>query len=202
MARHCDLIQTSLPTEFGKFEAYVVRDTEHFVLVKGGDPRKIDGALLTRIHSECLTGDVFASLRCDCGPQLQASMQLISRRNGILIYLRQEGRGIGLEAKIRAYKLQQELGLDTVDANLALGLPVDARRYDVAAAVLKSFGIKKIRLLTNNPAKVLAMEEAGIAVELESMPVFKNTHNTKYLDAKCEKLGHCLPREINCSQSL
>lgn len=147
---------------------------------------------LVRIHSECITGDLFGSLRCDCGAQLRAAILMMQEEGGgILIYLRQEGRGIGLLNKLRAYKLQEQ-GLDTLDANQALGLPVDARDYSSAASILKDYyGITAIRLITNNPAKLQILEERGIRVS-ERIPtlVAVNQHNKDYLKAKAERLGH------------
>jgi 3,4-dihydroxy 2-butanone 4-phosphate synthase/GTP cyclohydrolase II len=147
---------------------------------------------LVRIHSECITGDLFGSLRCDCGEQLRSSILMMQEEGGgILIYLRQEGRGIGLLNKLRAYKLQEQ-GLDTLDANQALGLPVDARDYSSAASILKDYyGITAIRLITNNPAKLRKLEELGILVS-ERIPTLGavNQHNKEYLRAKAERLGH------------
>jgi 3,4-dihydroxy 2-butanone 4-phosphate synthase/GTP cyclohydrolase II len=189
------LSEATLPTPFGEFRVVVYRGIydgqTHLALIR----RRPEGAEppLVRIHSECLTGEVFASLRCDCGPQLQRALQQIgSAPWGVFIYLRQEGRGIGLEHKIMAYHLQEQ-GLDTVEANLALGFPADLREYSVAASILKDLGIRRIRLLTNNPAKIKDLEEAGIAV-VERIPVRipSNPHNARYLKAKKEKLGHLL----------
>jgi len=151
------------------------------------------GPSLVRIHSECLTGDVFGSLRCDCGEQLEEALKLVGSAGcGVVIYLRQEGRGIGLENKILAYHLQ-ERGLDTVEANLALGFPADLREYSVAASILRELGIRKIRLITNNPAKLDDLEEAGIEV-VERVPLIvkSNPHNARYLQTKKHRLGHLL----------
>ncbi len=183
-----------LPTAFGTFEAraFTVDGEEHLVLRRGpmGDGRDV----LVRLHSECLTGDVFASRRCDCGPQLERSLELLAGSAcGLLIYLRgQEGRGIGLSAKLEAYRLQ-EGGMDTVEANLHLGLPVDARRYEVAAGILKALGVGKIRLLTNNPDKIEQLEQAGIQV-VERIPLQVPVHEESraYLEAKRHRLGHWL----------
>ena len=148
---------------------------------------------LVRLHSECLTGDVFASLKCDCGPQLEAALRLIAENGwGILLYLRQEGRGIGLINKLRAYQLQDQ-GFDTVDANLRLGFAVDARDFGVAARMLTLLGQRSIRLLTNNPNKVARLEESGVIV-VERVPhqLPPNPHNARYLDTKRDRTGHRL----------
>jgi 3,4-dihydroxy 2-butanone 4-phosphate synthase/GTP cyclohydrolase II len=145
---------------------------------------------LVRFHSECLTGDIFGSLRCDCGEQLDLAMKkIVEKGKGLLFYLRQEGRGIGLLQKLKAYELQEK-GYDTVDANLKLGHPVDARNYEFAISVLKSFGIKKVKLLTNNPLKLNAIKDANIEVELEKIETFPNQFNSFYISTKKEKLGH------------
>ena len=183
--------RSALPTAHGNFDIVVFRDRqglEHSALLKG-DPTSAPP--LTRVHSECLTGDSFGSLRCDCGAQLQAAMQTIEQQgHGVILYLRQEGRGIGLGNKIRAYELQDQ-GLDTVDANHQLGFPADARTYDVAAAMLKSLGVNSIRLLSNNPDKHNALEKLGIRVS-ERVPhvVGAHAHNEAYLKTKAEKMGH------------
>jgi GTP cyclohydrolase II len=149
--------------------------------------------VLVRLHSECLTGDAFGSLRCDCGEQLQASLaRLAAAGSGILIYLRQEGRGIGLADKVRAYALQDD-GLDTVDANRALGLPVDGRQYSVAAAILRQLGVRRIRLLTNNPMKGRALRALGIqVVDRVPLEVTPNPLNYQYLLTKMVRMGHIL----------
>jgi len=148
---------------------------------------------LVRIHSECLTGDVLGSARCDCGPQLDDALSTLAATGGILLYLRQEGRDIGLYRKIDAYSLQDE-GLDTVDANLQLALPVDARRYDMAAQMLGVLGHRAVRLITNNPAKIAGLEQAGVRV-VEQVPtrVFVNVDNHDYLAAKRSRMGHRIP---------
>lgn len=187
---------TRLPTAFGEFESYSVIDridgTEHMVLTCGD---VIEGAALpVRIHSECLTGDVFASQRCDCGEQLHESMRMIQEAGrGIIIYLRgQEGRGIGLAAKLKAYRLQDQ-GLDTVDANLEQGLPVDSREYFVAAQVLRELGVGSIALLTNNPTKHEALDGYGVeVVSRTSISVVPNRHNIDYLRTKRDRMGHDL----------
>lgn len=147
---------------------------------------------LVRLHSECLTGDVLGSLRCDCGEQLAASLELIrSERVGLLLYLRQEGRGIGLVNKIKAYELQEQ-GLDTIDANLALGLPVDSREYASSAEILKHLGLRRIRLLTNNLAKVRVLRREGLEVERVPLVMPPNPLNLAYLRAKAERMGHLI----------
>lgn len=182
-----------LPTRFGEFRILGYRDTltgeEHAALVMGGwDPKE---PVLVRMHSECLTGDALHSLRCDCGFQRDLALERISKEGkGVLVYLRQEGRGIGLVNKIRAYHLQDQ-GLDTVEANLALGFPPDLRDYGVGAQILYDLGVRKMRLLTNNPRKVKALSGFGIEI-VERIPLRAgdNPHNERYLQAKKEKLGH------------
>ena len=184
-----------LPTDYGDFDLHLYRSTldgnHHLALVKG----KIDQrhATLVRVHSECLTGDVFGSRRCDCGNQLHAALQQISEEGtGVLVYMRQEGRGIGLAAKIHAYKLQEE-GLDTVEANAKLGFPSDLRDYGLGAQILFDLGVRKFRFLTNNPKKVVGLEGYGIQM-VEQVPIRSqaNPHNAKYLETKKIKLGHTL----------
>jgi len=187
------LATSRLPLKrYGEFSMTVFRNlkdgTEHFILEK----RPFQGVPLVRVHSECITGDLFGSLKCDCGSQLHQSLQMIAREGGILIYLRQEGRGIGLANKLRAYALQEQ-GFDTVEANRQLGLPVDNRDYEVAFQILSYMGIDAIRLLTNNPEKVASLERFGIVIKeriaLESLPT---EENFDYLKVKQEKLGHML----------
>ncbi len=189
------VVATRLPTAFGEFTAVGYRslldDKHHVAMVKG----EVEGAddVLVRVHSECLTGDVFHSLRCDCGEQLEAAMAMIEREGaGVLLYLSQEGRGIGLLNKLRAYKLQEE-GLDTVDANLKLGLPADLRDYGIGAQILVDLGLSTIRILTNNPKKIHGLEGYGLSVA-EQVPIqsVPNPHNEEYLNAKRDKLGHVL----------
>ncbi|MFI5641839.1 bifunctional 3,4-dihydroxy-2-butanone-4-phosphate synthase/GTP cyclohydrolase II [Streptomyces goshikiensis] len=189
--------EVSLPTAHGDFTAYGYRSTvdgvEHVALVHGeiGDGEDI----LVRMHSECLTGDIFHSLRCDCGPQLHASMARIKAEGrGVVVYLRgHEGRGIGLLSKLRAYELQ-ERGRDTLDANLELGLPADARDYGAGAQILADLGVRSVRLLTNNPEKSAALVRHGIAVAgREPMPVEAGEHNLRYLRTKRDRMGHDLP---------
>lgn len=168
---------------------YTTPDAKEHVTVLSGEAE--DG-MLVRLHSECLTGDVFGSKRCDCGPQLDAALERIGQEGGAVLYLRQEGRGIGLMAKLKAYELQEQ-GLDTVEANHALGYATDLRDYKVAAAMLHDLGVTKIRLMTNNPDKQQALEQHGITVlervPLEIAPVPENKH---YLHTKQTKLGHLL----------
>ena len=183
---------SQLPTHWGAFVAHSVVDTvgkEHLILAMGdvgnGEP------VLVRIHSECLTGDALFSLRCDCGFQLRTAMETIGDvGRGVVLYLRQEGRGIGLHNKVRAYGLQDE-GADTVDANLRLGFAADARDYAICKPMLDHIGVRRLRLMTNNPAKVVAMHDLGFAdVERVAVPAARNPHNEAYLDAKERRMGH------------
>src|SRR3954468_22065595 len=184
-----------MPTDYGDFELHLYRSKidgqHHLALVKGDVARKEN--VLVRVHSECLTGDVFGSRRCDCGPQLHQAMRQVSEEGrGVILYMRQEGRGIGLPAKIQAYKLQEE-GLDTVQANLKLGFPMDLREYGLGAQILVDLGLHKIRLLTNNPKKVVGLEGYGLEITQQvPIRVKPNRHNKKYLDTKREKLGHLI----------
>ncbi len=189
------VVATKLPTAFGEFTAVGYRslldDKHHVAMVKGDVAGAED--VLVRVHSECLTGDVFHSLRCDCGEQLEAAMAMIEQEGqGVLLYLSQEGRGIGLLNKLRAYKLQEE-GLDTVDANLKLGLPADLRDYGIGAQILVDLGLTSIRILTNNPKKIHGLEGYGLSVA-EQVPIqsVPNPHNEEYLNAKRDKMGHVL----------
>lgn len=192
--------ETRLPTRHGDFTAIgytiTVDGSEHVALVYG-DPATLteDGPVLTRVHSECLTGDVFGSSRCDCGPQLdEALSRIVEEGRGVVVYLRgHEGRGIGLVAKLQAYQLQDG-GRDTVDANLDLGLPADARHYGAATQILKDLGVEEVRLLTNNPDKVSSLEDYGIKVA-ERVPLtpHPNDHNLAYLLTKRDRMGHDLP---------
>ncbi|MCA1221880.1 bifunctional 3,4-dihydroxy-2-butanone-4-phosphate synthase/GTP cyclohydrolase II [Streptomyces sp. 8L] len=189
--------EVRLPTAFGPFTAFGYRSAadgvEHVALVHGdlGDGENV----LVRVHSECLTGDVFASQRCDCGPQLHASMERIAEEGrGVVVYLRgHEGRGIGLLSKLRAYELQ-ERGLDTLDANLELGLPADARDYAAGAQILQDLGVHSLTLMTNNPDKTDALSSHGLVVSgREPMPVVAGEHNLRYLRTKRDRMGHDLP---------
>lgn len=184
-----------IPTDWGQFRMIAYKSDQldyapHLAMVH--PEMQIDEPVILRIHSECLTGDLFHSQRCDCGPQLDAAMKAINSSKGVLIYLRQEGRGIGLINKLKAYNKQDE-GLDTVEANLALGLEIDARRYEVAVEILKDLGVNKIKILTNNPDKVNAFKGSGIEV-VERLPLITqiNQNNKKYIDTKKETLGHWL----------
>src|SRR5205085_3658072 len=188
-------VEVQLPTAYGDFRAVAYRSLvdgkHHVALVKG----QVDGQehVLVRVHSECLTGDVFHSLRCDCGEQLESALSMIDEEGrGVLLYLSQEGRGIGLLNKLRAYKLQEE-GLDTVDANLKLGLPADLRDYGIGAQILVDLGLTSIRILTNNPKKISGLAGYGLSVT-DQLPIehVPNPHNEAYLRAKREKMGHTL----------
>ena len=192
-------VETNVPTRFGTFRIAAYRDrqtgADHVAIISGDELG--DGALV-RVHSECLTGEALHSLKCECGPQLDDAMQQIQQNGGgMVVYLRgQEGRGIGLINKLRAYKLQEE-GLDTLDANLALGLPADAREYGAAAAIIRQQGVRSVRLLSNNPLKREALEQHGIEVsELVPLLVGVGAHNEHYLEAKRDRMGHRLPDVI------
>jgi 3,4-dihydroxy 2-butanone 4-phosphate synthase/GTP cyclohydrolase II len=183
-----------MPTDYGEFDCHLYRvltdGSHHLALTRGEiDPEQ---PVLVRVHSECLTGDVFGSRRCDCGGQLQTALKRIAEDGGVLLYLRQEGRGIGLAAKIRAYKLQED-GLDTVEANEKLGFGSDLRHYGMGAQILHDLGVRKIRLLTNNPKKVVGLEGYGLEI-VDQVPIRAeaNPHNQRYLDTKRDKLGHTL----------
>jgi 3,4-dihydroxy 2-butanone 4-phosphate synthase/GTP cyclohydrolase II len=184
-----------LPTDYGDFDLHLYRSkldgAHHLALVKGRISKS--RPTLVRVHSECLTGDVFGSRRCDCGNQLHAALrQIADEGNGVLVYMRQEGRGIGLAAKIHAYKLQEE-GLDTVEANVRLGFPSDLRDYGLGAQILFDLGVRKFRFLTNNPKKVVGLEGYGIQM-VEQVPIRcdPNPHNARYLETKRIKMGHTL----------
>jgi len=184
-----------LPTEYGDFDLYLYRSKldaqHHLALVCGQVSDRAN--VLVRVHSECLTGDVFGSCRCDCGPQLHQAMRQVAEDGcGVIVYMRQEGRGIGLAPKIRAYKLQEQ-GYDTVEANQKLGFDMDLREYGLGAQILADLGLRTIRLLTNNPRKVVGLEGYGLEI-VEQVPirVKPNPHNARYLATKREKLGHLL----------
>ena len=191
------IAEAELPTQWGKFQISIFRDqygTDHVALTAPApSTQAAGGAPLVRVHSECLTGDAFGSLRCDCGPQLHTAMSLVAAQGGAIIYMRgHEGRGIGLAAKIAAYTLQDQ-GRDTVQANEDLGYPVDARDYAAAATILRALGMPEVRLLTNNPAKQQGLEEVGVkVVELVPLEVGHGPENRTYLETKRARLGHTL----------
>ncbi len=184
-----------MPTDYGDFDLHLYRskldDQHHLALVRGDVAGKKE--VLVRVHSECLTGDVFGSRRCDCGPQLQSAMRQVAEAgSGVILYMRQEGRGIGLAPKIQAYKLQEQ-GLDTVEANEKLGFKMDLREYGIGAQILCDLGLKTIRLLTNNPRKIVGLEGYGLKITKQlPIKVKPNPHNEHYLKTKREKLGHLL----------
>lgn len=196
MSKLKHLTSCRLPTEYGVFQMHGFEEEngqEHIALVMGDITD--NAPVLSRIHSECLTGDALFSKKCDCGPQLAAAMQAVQKEGrGVIVYLRQEGRGIGLINKIRAYALQDE-GLDTVEANIALGLPVDARDFSLAKHIYNHLGVRAVRLLTNNPDKLDTMRLAGIDV-VERLPLLVgiNPENQNYLDTKAEKLNHMIEK--------
>ena len=198
MVRKTSIIKgerVQLPTKYGHFELIPFQEKisglEHIVLIKGNISTKDN--VLTRIHSSCATGDIFGSLKCDCGEQLIASMKLIEKEGqGIIVYLQQEGRGIGLMNKIKAYKLQEQ-GMDTLEANVHLGFAPDEREYEVGADILNTLGVHKIKLLTNNPDKINKLEQSGIEV-VERIPIIINPNefNKNYLSTKENQMGHQL----------
>nr|WP_245405078.1 bifunctional 3,4-dihydroxy-2-butanone-4-phosphate synthase/GTP cyclohydrolase II [Algoriphagus sp. AGSA1] len=195
--KHESLIQreigVDLPTDFGDFELIAFRQTNtqelHLALIKGKWDK--DEPVMVRVHSSCMTGDIFGSCRCDCGPQLHSAMRMVQEEGkGIILYMNQEGRGIGLINKLKAYKLQEE-GMDTVQANLALGLPSDSRDYGVGAQILRDLEVSKLRLISNNPQKRVGLLGYGLEI-VEQIPIeiAPNAHNAKYLQTKRDKMGH------------
>ncbi len=203
------ITSAKLPTRHGEFDIHMFEngDGQEHVMLTIGLPIEPDQTMtqapLVRIHSECLTGDAFSSLKCDCGAQLNAAMQAIERAGcGAILYLRQEGRGIGLTNKIRAYALQDQ-GHDTLDANLMLGFPADARTYEMCGTMLAHVGVDKVRLITNNPDKVAYLNEHGIEV-VERMPlvVGVNDMNEEYLATKRDRMGHLLDQDFNTAMHL
>ena len=188
-------IGVELPTGWGNFEMIAFKQTNtdeiHLALIKGTWDK--DEPVMVRVHSSCVTGDIFGSCRCDCGPQLHAAMEMVEKEGkGVVLYMNQEGRGIGLINKLKAYKLQEE-GMDTVQANLALGFPMDKRDYGVGAQILRDLGISKLRLISNNPTKRVGLLGYGLEiVELIPIEIFPNPHNEKYLTTKRDKMGHSI----------
>jgi 3,4-dihydroxy 2-butanone 4-phosphate synthase/GTP cyclohydrolase II len=194
-------IGVDMPTEWGDFDMIAFRQTNtndlHLALIKG--EWKEDEPVMVRVHSSCMTGDIFGSCRCDCGPQLHKAMEMVEKEGkGVIIYMNQEGRGIGLLNKLKAYKLQEQ-GMDTVQANLALGFPMDKRDYGVGAQILRDLGVSKLRLMTNNPTKRAGLLGYGLEiVDTVPLEIYPNAHNEKYLTTKRDKMGHqILQTEIN-----
>jgi 3,4-dihydroxy 2-butanone 4-phosphate synthase/GTP cyclohydrolase II len=208
--RHDKLVErvaaAKLPTAFGEFEVVGYRalldEKHHVALVKGDVAGRSD--VLVRVHSECLTGDVFHSLRCDCGEQLESALAMIEAEGeGVLLYLAQEGRGIGLLNKLKAYRLQED-GMDTVEANLELGLPADLRDYGIGAQILADLGLSSIRILTNNPKKIRGLEGYGLSVSAQ-IPIehAPNEHNEQYMRTKARRMGHTLHHQgLNLDEEL
>ena len=188
-------VEVDMPTEYGHFQLIPFRQKsnglEHIALIKG--EIKEDEPILVRVHSSCATGDIFGSLRCDCGDQLHKAMQMIEKEGrGAVVYLNQEGRGIGLMDKMRAYKLQEN-GMDTVDANIYLGHKADERDYGVGAQILRKLGITRMRLMTNNPVKRVGLESYGLSVvEIVPIEIHSNQYNERYLETKKKRMGHLL----------
>lgn len=192
------ILETQLPTKYGKFRLILYEDAitkdHHIALVYGDVAGKEN--VLVRVHSQCLTGDVFHSLRCDCGDQIDAALRLIAKnKQGVLVYMRQEGRGIGLLNKLKAYQLQDK-GLDTVEANLALGFDADLRDYGIGAQILADLGLSSVRLLTNNPKKIIGLEGYGLKVTQQIPVIVAHRRNISYLKTKREKLGHLIPSSV------
>ncbi|AFL85858.1 GTP cyclohydrolase II/3,4-dihydroxy-2-butanone 4-phosphate synthase [Belliella baltica DSM 15883] len=188
-------IGVEMPTEFGDFDLIAYRQTNtdevHMALIKG--EWEEDEPVMVRVHSSCVTGDIFGSCRCDCGPQLHKAMEMVEKEGkGVVLYMNQEGRGIGLINKLKAYKLQEQ-GMDTIQANLALGFPMDKRDYGVGAQILRDLGISKIRLITNNPTKRVGLLGYGLEI-IDQLPIEinANPHNEKYLETKRDKMGHSI----------
>ena len=191
--RHAEL---NLPTKYGTFQLIAYKELhskeQHMALIKGS--WRAEEAILVRVHSSCFTGDVLGSCRCDCGEQLQVALQSIEAAGqGVLLYMHQEGRGIGLDNKLRAYMLQEQQGLDTVEANQHLGLQVDARDYGIGAQILRDLKVSQMRLMTNNPQKRVGLQGYGLSI-VENVPlrISPNEHNRRYLSTKRDKMGHQL----------
>jgi 3,4-dihydroxy 2-butanone 4-phosphate synthase/GTP cyclohydrolase II len=200
------ICETFLPTKYAEFRLFLYQDTingDHHIALVLGDVQNSKNVLV-RVHSQCLTGDVFHSLRCDCGDQMEAALKMIVKAKvGVFLYMRQEGRGIGLEGKLRAYQLQDQ-GFDTVEANLVLGFPADLRDYGIGAQILCDLGLSSVRLLTNNPKKIIGLEGYGLNVT-EQVPIYmSHCRNVKYLRTKREKLGHLIPesefKHLTCDE--
>src|SRR5690606_18268443 len=194
-------VETNVPTMHGTFRMLAFRDrvtgADHVAIVSGDLSGDTSEETLVRVHSECLTGEAFGSLKCECGPQLDESLQRIRAEGGVVVYLRgHEGRGIGLVNKLRAYRLQEQ-GLDTLDANLALGLPADSRDYGAAVQMLEHLGVSSVRLMTNNPEKARQLAALGMKVS-ETVPLVVGVgeFNADYLKAKRDRMGHLLPDEV------
>jgi 3,4-dihydroxy 2-butanone 4-phosphate synthase/GTP cyclohydrolase II len=192
-------IGVDLPTKLGDFDLIAFRQTNtddiHLALIKGS--WTTDEPIMVRVHSSCITGDIFGSCRCDCGPQLHKAMEMVEKEGkGVVLYMNQEGRGIGLLNKLKAYKLQEQ-GMDTVQANLALGLPMDKRDYGVGAQILRDLGVSKIRLISNNPTKRVGLLGYGLQI-VEQIPIeiAPNPHNEKYLTTKRDKMGHNILKNV------